>query len=68
MLTAGNGPNFVRIVKKYICLHPKTEPKRLFVCFKAEKWINKVVGKNTISKVSQKVLQGTVLEELQQLC
>lgn len=55
--TTSNGPNFVQIVKKYICLRPKTEHKRLFVCFKAGKCINQVVGKNTISKVPQKIAE-----------
>lgn len=55
--TTGNGPNFVQIVKKYICLRPKTEHKRLLVCFKAGKCINQVVGKNSISKIPQKIAE-----------
>lgn len=33
-VTTGNGVNFVQIVKKYICLRPKTALKQVSVSYK----------------------------------
>lgn len=50
----GNCPNFVQIFKKIICICPKTEYKRLFACFKADKSINQVVDKKNFPKYHSK--------------
>nr|XP_023018391.1 uncharacterized protein LOC111507326 [Leptinotarsa decemlineata] len=53
----GNGPNYIDIYRKYISLRPKIDQTRLFVCYRAGKCINQMVGKNTIAKLPTKIAE-----------
>lgn len=53
----GNGPNYIDIYRKYLSLRPKTDQTRLFVCYRAGKCINQMVGKNTIAKIPTKIAE-----------